>query len=252
MPPHTTILVATYLEADNICRLIDELRVHQPEATVLVMDDQSPDGTADLVRNCYRELGHIQAVSRTGPRGYGPAMREGMQRFLDSDAEILITIDADLSHDPALTTRMIEAVQPSGIAIGSRYIDGVRAMNWAVGRLLVSVFGNRYVRLVTRLPFQDCTSGFRCYTRRALEQLDLARIHSTGYAFLVETLYWLWRANCPIVEVPIVYRDRCFGESKLHVGIVAESLLLPWRLLLRPKRFGPLKRPGLVASGPRS
>jgi dolichol-phosphate mannosyltransferase len=236
------ILVATYLEAENITRLIDELLRHQPDADVLIMDDQSPDGTAELVQRTYADRPQVQVVVRRGRRGYGPAMRDGMQRFLDSDAQHLITIDADLSHDPALTSRMLECIQPGGIAIGSRYIHGVRAMNWAAGRLVTSILGNRYVQAITKLPVADCTSGFRCYTRAALEKLDLGRIRSNGYAFLVEVLYWLSRAGCPIVEVPIVYRDRCFGESKLGVRILVESLILPWRLLLRPRRLGPLRR----------
>jgi dolichol-phosphate mannosyltransferase len=240
----TTILVATYLEAENICRLIDELLKHQPHARILVMDDQSPDGTAELVRATFARLENVRTVVRTGARGYGHAMREGMRLFLEGEDERLITIDADLSHDPALTTRMLEQVPPGGLAIGSRYIHGVRAMNWAVGRLLTSIFGNRYVQTVTRLPVADCTSGFRCYTREALARLDLGRIRSNGYAFLVEVLYWLHRGGCELVEVPIVYRDRCFGESKLGMGILIESLILPWRLVLKPQRFAPLRKLG--------
>jgi dolichol-phosphate mannosyltransferase len=236
------ILVATYLEAENITRLIDELLRHQPAADVLVMDDQSPDGTARLVQETYAHLPNVRVVVRSGRRGYGPAMRDGMRLFLESGAQNLITIDADLSHDPALTSRMLECIEPGGVAIGSRYIHGVRAMNWAAGRLITSIFGNRYVQAITKLPVADCTSGFRCYTRAALERLDLDRIRSNGYAFLVEVLYWLARAGCPIVEVPIVYRDRCFGESKLGLRILVESLILPWRLVLRPRRLGPLRR----------
>ncbi len=234
----TMVLVPTYVEAENICRLIDELLRHLPTAHVVVMDDQSPDGTVELVRRTYGHLPTVSAVTRHGVRGYGPAMREGMQRFLASGAECLITIDADLSHDPALTSRMLAALPPGGVAIGSRYVGGIRAMNLTTARSLVSVIGNRYVRLITRLPVADCTSGFRCYTRSAVAHLDLADIRSTGYAFLVETLYWLWRAACPVVEVPIVYRERLFGKSKLGVRIVAESLALPWRLTLRRQRRG--------------
>lgn len=234
----TMVLVPTYIEAENICRLIDELLRHLPAAHIVVMDDQSPDGTAELVRRTYRHLPTVSGVTRHGARGYGAAMREGMQRFLDSGTERLITIDADLSHDPALTSRMLAALRPGGVAIGSRYVGGVRPATLTTARSLASVMGNRYVRLITGLPVADCTSGFRCYTRSAVARLDLASIRSTGYAFLVETLYRLWRAACPIVEVPIVYRARLFGKSKLGPRIIVESLALPWRLTLRGRRRG--------------
>jgi dolichol-phosphate mannosyltransferase len=224
------ILVATYMEVGTIGRLIDQLRQHLPDAHILVVDDQSPDGTAELVRRRYAGVPTVEVVSRPGPRGYGAAMREGFERFLASPAEHLITIDADLSHDPALTTRMLERLAPSGVVIGSRYMHGAPRADWAVARMLVSILGNRYVRRITGLPIADCTSGFRCYSRAALERLDLARLRAHGFAFHVETLYAIWRAGCPIAEVPIVYRDRLVGESKLDRAVIAESLLVPWRL----------------------
>jgi dolichol-phosphate mannosyltransferase len=164
-----------------------------------------------------------------------------MQHFLASRAARLITIDADLSHDPALTVRMIAAVGPQGLAIGSRYLAGRPRVEWAFGRMLSSRLGNIYIRAVTGLPVKDCTSGFRCYSRAALERLDLGAIGSNGYAFQVEMLYWIWQAGCLISEVEIVYRDRLYGESKLGPAIVSESLVLPWRLVLRREARSALK-----------
>jgi len=221
------------MEVGTIGRLIDQLRQHLPNAHILVVDDQSPDGTAELVRQQYAGVPTVEVVLRPGPRGFGAAMREGIERFLASPAEHLITIDADLSHDPALTTRMLERLAPSGVVIGSRYMHGAPRADWAVARMLISILGNRYVRRITGLPIADCTSGFRCYTRSALESIDRAGLRARGFAFQVETLYRLWRAGCPVAEVPIVYRDRLVGESKLDGAVIAESLLVPWRLRWR-------------------
>jgi dolichol-phosphate mannosyltransferase len=238
----TLIMIPTYREAENIATLLEAVLRSQPEARILVMDDQSPDGTADVVRERFGHLGTVEAVCREGPRGYGLASRVGMARFLESGAERLVTLDADLSHDPAAIAELLPKLPPEGVVIGSRLVHGVRAMNWPIKRLLTTIYGNFYVRLVTRMPFADCTSGFRVYSREAIGKLDLSQIRARDYAFLVETLYWLWRAGCPIVEVPIVYRDRHLGESKLHARIFVESLFQPWRLRLRPHRSSPLHR----------
>jgi dolichol-phosphate mannosyltransferase len=230
------VLVATYMEAGTICRLVDQLLAHLGDAHVLIVDDRSPDGTADLVRRRYRDRPVVEVVSRDGRRCYSLAMREGFRRFLDSDAERLLTIDADLSHDPALTTRMLERIEPGGVVIGSRYLRGAARADWAVARMRISILGNRYVRLVTGLPVTDCTSGFRCYTREAAEVIahsDAGSFRARGFAFQVEALYVAWRAGCPLVEIPIVYRNRLVGESKLSMRILAESLIVPWRLVGR-------------------
>lgn len=237
---HPLVLVATYQEAENICELIEQIWKALPTAGILVIDDQSPDGTADLARDRFGHLDSVSIVSRDGPRGYGLAMRTGMERFLRSDHDSLITLDADLSHDPAAMTGLLECLPTAGVVIGSRLIGGVRAVNWPAQRLVTTIFGNRYTRMVTGLPFVDCTSGFRCYSRGALERLDVGCIRARDYAFLVETLYWLWRSGCPIVEAPIVYRNRIQGESKLRARVFFESLLQPWRLRLRRRATSPL------------
>jgi dolichol-phosphate mannosyltransferase len=235
----TTVLIPTYMEAGTICRLIDQLRDHLPDAHVLVVDDQSPDGTAALVRESYRDSPAVEVILRRGARGFGAAMSEGVMRFLASSADRLITIDADLSHDPALTTRMLDQLQPGGIVIGSRYLYGTPQADWAVGRMLISIVGNRYIRWITRLPAADCTSGFRCYSRAALERAGFTGTRARGYAFEVEILYRIWRAGCPIAEVPIRYRDRLVGDSKLDLKIVVESLIVPWRLVRQARRQPP-------------
>lgn len=226
----TMVLVPTYMEAGTICRLIDQFRQHLPDAHVVVVDDQSPDGTAALVQQRYAHQPDVEVVIRRGPRGFSASMCEGLQIFLSSGALQVITIDADLSHDPALAVRMLDRLEPNGLVIGSRYLHGTRQADWAVARMLISIFGNHYIRAVTGMPVWDSTSGFRCYSRAAVERSELDRVRSNGYAFQVETLYRIWRAGCPIVEVPIVYRDRLVGESKLSWRIVSESLWLPWAI----------------------
>jgi dolichol-phosphate mannosyltransferase len=219
------------MEADTICRRIGALRGCLPGAAILIVDDDSPDGTGELVRARFSGDG-VEVMTRRGPRGFAAAMCAGVRRFRETGAHRLITIDADLSHDPALIARMMAALPDGGLVIGSRYLQGYPRVEWAFGRMMTSRLGNLYVRALTGMPIKDCTSGFRCYTRAALEQVDLDRMRSTGYGFQVEVLYWIWRAGCPVKEVEIVYRDRLYGESKLGLSIVLESLGLPWRLLL--------------------
>ena len=234
----TMVLVPTYMEAATICRLIDDLRRCLPGGAILIVDDDSPDGTGDLVRERFGGT-NVEVMTRRGPRGFAAAMAAGVRRFLETGAQQLITIDADLSHDPALIARMLAAVAPNGLAIGSRYLHGYPRVEWAFGRMMTSRFGNLYVRGLTGIPVKDCTSGFRCYTRAALEEVDIDGLHSTGYGFQVETLYAIWRAGCPITEVEIVYRDRLYGESKLGLSTVVESLALPLRLMMNRRARGP-------------
>ncbi len=226
----TTVLVPTYMEAANICRLVDSLFEHLEGAEVLVIDDRSPDGTAELLRQRYRGRPDVRCVSRGEPRGFGPSMCEGMALFLQGRGDWLITLDADMSHDPAVGSRMLETTPPGGMTIGSRYRRSPRRSNRPLARHLLSVLGIRYLRAITRMPFTDTTSGFRCYSRGALQRLDLAGVRSRGYAFQAEVLYRLWTAGCPILEVDIAYRERLFGESKLGGRMLLEALWLPFRL----------------------
>lgn len=235
--PPGMALVVTFLEAGTICRLVEHLLVHLPDAHILIVDDQSPDGTADLVRRAYRGEARVEVVCRTGRRGYGAAMREGFARFLAANAAWLVTIDADFSHDPAIAPRMVERLNRNGgLVIGSRYLDGSRSAGWNPTRMLLSSLGNRYVRWITGLPVADCTSGFRCYSRTAVVCAEPPRLNSRGYAFLIETLYAVWLAGLPIAEVPIMYRDRLVGESKLDARTMVESLVVPWRIVRAGRR----------------
>jgi dolichol-phosphate mannosyltransferase len=227
----TLTLVVTYNEADNISRLIPEILKHVPSTSVLVVDDNSPDGTANAVRALGERDPRVQVICRTTERGYGSAMIAGMQHAIANGYDAILTLDADFSHDPADLPRLLERLRDVDVTVGSRYAGGVRVLNWEVRRLLLSLGANAYVRLLSGLACVDCTSGFRGYRASVLDGGRLAAIRTTGYAFLPELLFNLEGAS--VAEVPICYTERRLGESKMSKGVIAEALVRPWVLLLR-------------------
>ncbi|MCX7624678.1 MAG: polyprenol monophosphomannose synthase [Candidatus Sumerlaeaceae bacterium] len=229
----TCIVLATYNEASNLQTLLPALRQILPDGYVIVVDDNSPDGTPQLLEELARTDSHIVPVIRAGKQGYGSAVLAGFQRALEMDAQCLVTLDADFSHDPAAIPSLLAALAQADIAIGSRYYQGVRVLNWHVSRLLLSLFANRYVRAILGIPVADATSGYRAYRRGAVEAILTSRIDSQGYSFLVEILYRAYRRGMRIVEVPIIYSERREGQSKMSKGVIFEAMIRPWLL-----RFG--------------
>ena len=230
------VVVPTYNEQANVPLLIEAL-LRIPRLRILVVDDGSPVGTGALADSLAgTSSGRLSVLHRSPPRGFGRSYIEGMQQALRMQAGLICQMDADLSHDPADVPRLIAGAADAELVIGSRYVPGGRIENWARRRVLLSTFGNRYVRAITRLPVHDCTSGFRCWRREALERLPLERIASNGYAFQVEMIWEATRAGCRVLEVPITFVERREGVSKLSSGMVAESVVLPWRLVLRRTR----------------
>lgn len=227
----TLTLVVTYNEADNISRLIPEILKHVPSTSVLVVDDNSPDGTANAVRALGERDPRVQVICRTTERGYGSAMIAGMQHGIAGGYDRILTLDADFSHDPADLPRLLERLDEADVTVGSRYAGGVRVLNWEVRRLLLSLGANAYVRLLSGLSCVDCTSGFRGYRASVLDRGRLGGIRTTGYAFLPELLFNLEGAS--VAEVPICYTERRLGESKMSKGVIAEALVRPWILFLR-------------------
>ena len=226
-------VVPTYNERENLPLLIDAV-LQAAETRVLVVDDASPDGTGEIADRLARDTGgRVEVLHRRGPRGLGRAYRDGLRHALASGADLIVQMDADLSHDPSYLPAMISACAGADLAIGSRYLHGVSVVNWPLHRLALSVFANRYVRAVTRVPVRDCTSGFRCWRREALARVPLDAIRSEGYAFLVEMLYEAARTGCRIVEVPIIFVERRQGVSKLSAAVLAEAVTTPWRVVLR-------------------
>jgi len=225
----TLTLVVTYNEAANISRLIPEILKHLPTSSVLVVDDNSPDGTADAVRALGDE--RVAVISRTDERGYGSATIAGFQYALKGGFDSILTLDADFSHDPADLPRLLDALRDADVAVGSRYVGGVRVLNWEVRRLLLSLAVNTYVRTLSGLACIDCTSGFRAYRATVFNRVRLEEIKTTGYAFLPELLFNL--DGVRVAEVPICYTERRLGESKMSKRVIAEAVVRPWFMLLR-------------------
>ena len=228
-----TVVIPTYNERENIGELIPRV-LEIPRFRVLVVDDNSPDGTAEIVRDLARGEPRIGLLSRPGKQGLGRAYLAGFRRALDEGAEFICEMDADFSHDPRYLPDLLAAAETRyDLVLGSRYVRGGGTVNWGLARQLISRGGNVYARAILGLPVSDATGGFRCYRRRVLETLDLGAIQSNGYSFQIEMVYRTRRAGFRVGEVPIIFPDRRVGQSKMSRRIVLEALLTVWRL-----RFG--------------
>jgi glycosyltransferase involved in cell wall biosynthesis len=226
-----TVVVPTYNEIDNIERLCREVLAAAPEVQILVVDDGSPDGTADKAEELGRELGHITVMRRTEKNGLGNAYRAGLRRAITDGAEICVQMDADLSHDPAVLPALLANVEHGAdLAIGSRYVPGGRTVNWPRRRRMLSRWGNRYAAGVLGLAINDATAGYRAYASTALERMQFETVKADGYGFQVEMTYRLLRADGKIVEFPITFQDRTEGVSKMSGSIIQEALLLVLKL----------------------
>ena len=223
----TLVVLPTYDEAANIVEVVRRIRSAVPAATVLVVDDNSPDGTADLAQATGAEVGQVEVLRRRGKGGLGRAYRAGFAWGLERGYEVLIEMDADLSHDPASLPDLLQAVDDGADAvIGSRYVAGGTIPEWVWHRRALSRWGNRYAAFVLGLKVADATAGFRAYRGSLLERLDLGGIRADGYGFQIEMTYLAAQAGGAIREVPIAFRDRARGESKMSTNIVVEALLL--------------------------
>ena len=224
------VVVPTYNEADNVAEVLRRLRGAAPAADVLVVDDGSPDGTAAVARAAGAELGGVDVLSRAGKLGHGSAYRDGFTQGLSRGYQVLVAMDGDLSHDPAVVPALLRAVEDrADLAIGSRYVAGGSIPHWSAWRRALSRWGNRYARWALGLPVADATSGFRAFRAEIVARLGLPSIRSDGYGFHIETAYRVTRAGGRIVEVPITFADRRGGVSKMSLRIVLEALrLVTW------------------------
>jgi dolichol-phosphate mannosyltransferase len=234
---NTLVVVPTYNERDNLPLLVPAVLAH-PGFRMLVVDDGSPDGTGQIADSLAQQYpGRIEVMHRTGQRGLGRSYVDGLKRALQTDATLICQMDADLSHNPEyLPSLAAAATAEFDVVIGSRYLNGVSVVNWPLHRIFLSTFANRYIKAVTGLSPSDCTSGFRCWRREALEKLPLDSVVSDGYAFLIEMLHEASRSGARIGEVPIIFVERRQGQSKISSGVLIESLITPWRLALRRKK----------------
>ena len=235
----TVVVLPTYNEAENIIGFLHAVRQAAPEVDVLVVDDNSPDGTAARAEETASELGRIKVLRRPGKLGLGAAYRHGFTTAFDEEYEAIVSMDSDFSHDPDVIPTMLQLLADGADAvIGSRYVPGGATVDWPMRRQVLSKWGNRYTAAVLRLPVSDCTSGFRAYRADALRAINPATTTAEGYAFLTELVRKLIANGSTIVETPIVFRDRRFGTSKMSGRIIAESMLLvtKWGLFDRTKR----------------
>lgn len=221
------IIIPTYNEIENIEHMLDTVMALPDKFDVLVIDDGSPDGTAEVVRTCIKRYpGRVNLECRQGKLGLGTAYIHGFRWALQRGYDFVIEMDADFSHNPADLTRLYHECKDRGadVCIGSRYVSGVNVVNWPMGRVLMSYFASAYVRLVTRMPLCDSTAGYVCYRRRVLEALELDKIEFKGYAFQIEMKFKAWKKQFKVVEIPIVFVNRQLGTSKMNSSIFGEAV----------------------------
>lgn len=229
------VIIPTYNERDNIRDIVPIVLSKADNIDVLVVDDNSPDGTQEEVRKLMEVTSRVNLIARPGKMGLGTAYVEGFRFALENGYELIIEMDADFSHNPDDLARLIEESKKADLVIGSRYVDGVSVVNWPLKRLLLSYFANLYARIVTGVPVRDLTAGFKCFHRRVLESIDLSKIHSDGYAFQIEMNFYAHENGFKIVEIPIIFIERRLGVSKMSKRIIKEAFFLV--LLLRLKKI---------------
>jgi dolichol-phosphate mannosyltransferase len=224
------VIIPTYNEQENISKLLDRLLALPYGLEVLVVDDNSPDGTGDIVAARMAADARIHLLRRPGKMGLGSAYVAGFRYALAQGAEYVFEMDADFSHDPVSIGEFLENIKDADVVLGSRYLRGVTVVHWPLRRLILSYSANVYTRLITGLPVRDATGGFKCFRRRALEAVNLDQVKSDGYAFQIEMSYKIWRKGFRIVEIPITFVDRHAGVSKMNRRIVWEAVWMVWRL----------------------
>jgi dolichol-phosphate mannosyltransferase len=234
----TLMLIPTYNEKENLPILVTDLMAI-PDVSVMVLDDQSPDGTGKIADELAAKYpGRVHPVHRIGQRGLGVSYLDGFHRAIASDYDFIGQMDADLSHDPKYLPDMIKvAAGGADLVIGSRYLNGISVVNWPLRRIILSQFANFYIRTITGLHLRDITTGYRCWRRESLAKLPLDRIVSDGYAFLLDVTFMAADAGLTIAESPIIFVERRIGASKLSSGVLMESLVTPWKLILRHGRI---------------
>lgn len=241
------VIIPTYNEKENIEAIVRKVFSLGHPFSILVVEDNSPDGTAEIVRRLMAEFpDRLFMEERKGKLGLGTAYIHGFRWALKNGYNFMFEMDADFSHNPDDLIRLYDAVKNQGgdLAIGSRYVTGVNVVNWPIGRVLMSYYASAYVRFITRMKIWDTTAGFKCYSRKVLETINLDEIRFTGYAFQIEMKYTAWKLGFNIIEVPIIFTDRTMGESKMSKGIFKEAIFgvisMRWRSLFKP--FKPVKR----------
>jgi dolichol-phosphate mannosyltransferase len=224
------VIIPTYNESDNIPRLVPSVLSRDPRLEILVVDDNSPDGTGRMADEIAATEPRLHVLHRPGKMGLGTAYITGFKWGIERKYDVIFEMDADFSHDPAHLPQFLDAIERFDVVLGSRYLEGrVTVVNWPIGRLLLSYFANAYARRVTGLPVADATGGFKCFRREVLEALELDRVESSGYSFQIEMSFRAWKKGFRLGEIPIMFVDRDVGESKMSKKIVREAVWRVWR-----------------------
>lgn len=224
------VIIPTYNEIDNIKKIIEDVLPQHNSIEILIVDDNSPDGTGKVVLDIMKETDRVHLIERNGKLGLGTAYVEGFKFAIDNKYDFVLEMDADFSHSPSDLPRLIKEIQNHDLVIGSRYVEGVNVVNWPMSRLLLSYFASFYVKVITGMKIDDPTGGFKCFRREVLEQIDLDSIISDGYSFQVEMNYRVYNKNLRIKEIPIIFYERRDGHSKMSKHIVWEAIWMVWRL----------------------
>lgn len=232
------VCIPTFNESENIEKITSAVLEQGDDFEVLVIDDNSPDGTAEIVEGLKKDNPRIHLIKRPGKMGLGTAYVDGFTYGLSQPRiGYMMEMDADFSHDPKYLKEFKEAIKENDLVIGSRYLNGISIVNWPILRLLLSYYASIYVRVITGMPVKDPTSGFKCFRREVLEWLDLSRIKSNGYGFQIEMDFYVWRGGFRIKEIPILFIDRRAGKSKMNKKIIFEAVFSVWKLFFK-KLFG--------------
>jgi dolichol-phosphate mannosyltransferase len=227
------VCIPTYNESENIENIISKILPQDDNIEVLIIDDNSPDGTGDIILRLMENNARIHLIRRERKMGLGTAYVSGFRYAIEKKFDYIFEMDADFSHDPNEIPNFLKTIETADEVIGSRYCNGVNVINWPMKRLLLSYFANIYTKIITGLPVTDATGGFKCYRREALESLDLNKIHSNGYSFQIEITFKIWKKGFRIIEIPIVFVDRMSGISKMNKQIVREAIWMVWKLRLQ-------------------
>lgn len=224
------VIVPTYNEIENVERMINTVLSLPEEPDILIVDDNSPDGTGSKVNEIKKSKEKVRLIQRTGKLGLGTAYIEGFKYALKNGYDFIIEMDCDFSHDPKDISRLLKEINGYDLVIGSRYIQGVNVVNWPLKRLILSMGASLYTRIITGMPLKDATSGFKCFRKEVIESIDLENIHSNGYSFQIEMHYKTWKKKFRIKEMPIIFTDRIDGHSKMGKAIVREAIFMVWKL----------------------
>ncbi|MDX2121042.1 MAG: polyprenol monophosphomannose synthase [Gemmatimonadota bacterium] len=227
------VIVPTYNEAENLPQIVPEILKQDPRLEVLVVDDNSPDGTGDLADRMAQTKTRVHVLHRQAKEGLGRAYLAGFRWGLEQGYQVMFEMDADFSHDPAFLPRFLVAIEDADLVLGSRYATGVNVINWPISRLLLSLGANLYARWITGLPLSDSTGGFKCFRREVLAAIDFSKIKSNGYAFQIEMSFRAWKKGFRLKEIPIIFHDRVEGHSKMSKRIVREAIWMVWWLRLQ-------------------